>query len=100
MNIYVGNVPSTMTEMQLKTLFKKYGMVFKVYIPKDTNTGLMRGMAFVQMPCINEALEAIRVLDGHEFEGKQLCVKQAYHNASPKKGFISREWRDKAEYKF
>lgn len=59
MDILIENLPQTITETRLKNLFKDYGMVFDVNIPKDKNTGFTKGIAFVKMPCMNEALKAI-----------------------------------------
>ena len=99
MDIFVGNLPLTITEARLKTLFKSYGMVFDVTIPKDKNTGFMRGMAFVKMPCMNEASKAIQGLNGVEIDGKRISVRQAYAKSIYKKPFISKKWREKAEHK-
>ena len=99
MDIFVGNLSSTMTEPRLKALFKSYGMVFDITIPKDKSTGFMRGMAFVKMPCMNEASKAIQGLNGLDLDGKRISVRQAYAKRIYKKPFISKKWQEKAEHK-
>lgn len=89
MDIYVGNLPITVEKEQLEKLFKSYGTVFAINMPKDRNTGSSRGIAFVKMPYMNEALEAIQHLNGTELDGKKISVKRAYDKNSYKKQSIN-----------
>jgi RNA recognition motif-containing protein len=74
--IYVGNLPFDTTEDDLRDLFRQYGEVSKVSLVNDRETGRSRGFGFVEMP-LDQALEAIDALDGHDFGGRNLRVNEA-----------------------
>ncbi|HAI76908.1 MAG TPA: RNA-binding protein [Microscillaceae bacterium] len=78
MNIYVSNIPFTLSEMELKNVFTRYGEVLSVKIIKDKQTGRSRGFGFVEMENEEEGLEAVEKLNGAELNGRELKVKQAY----------------------
>lgn len=74
--IYVGNLPFTTTDAELRELFAEHGEVTSVDVITDRETGRPRGFAFVQMP--DEAADAaIRALDGKEHGGRNLRVNEA-----------------------
>jgi RNA recognition motif-containing protein len=75
--LYVGNIPFTATEDQLRVLFEKHGGVQSVNVITDRETGRPRGFAFVEMADANAAQTAIRALDGTEFGGRNLRVNEA-----------------------
>ena len=77
MNIYVGKLPSSATQEQLKTLFETYGEVASTRVIKDRFTGEARGFGFVEMPSSDEANAAIEALNGSDFEGQTLIVNEA-----------------------
>lgn len=77
MNIYVGKLPRTTTQEQLKTLFEPYGEVASTRVIKDRFTGEARGFGFVEMPNSDEANAAIDALNGANFEGQSLIVNEA-----------------------
>lgn len=77
MSIYVGNLSYEVTEKDLETVFADYGSVKRVYVPKDRETGKMRGFAFVEMSAAAEEDEAIEALDGAEWMGRTLKVNKA-----------------------
>lgn len=74
--IYVGNLPYTATENDIRDLFARYGNVNSVNIVNDRETGRPRGFGFVQMED-KEADAAISALDGQEFGGRTLRVNEA-----------------------
>jgi cold-inducible RNA-binding protein len=74
--IYVGNIPFTTTEAELRDLFGRHGSVESVKVITDRETGRPRGFAFVEMDA-NGAGEAIRALDGTELGGRSLRVNEA-----------------------
>jgi RNA recognition motif-containing protein len=76
MNIYVGNVPLSTTETELRGIFSEYGEVHSVKIITDRETGRSRGFGFVEMS-ENIARKAIAELNGADYEGKQLTVNEA-----------------------
>jgi RNA recognition motif-containing protein len=74
--IYLGNLPLTATEDEVRELFGQHGEVSKVTLLTDPETGHNRGFGFVGMP--TEAAErAIEALDGSEFGGRNLRVNEA-----------------------
>jgi RNA recognition motif-containing protein len=77
MNIYVGNLPYTMTEDKLMDLFVGFGEVSKVNILIDKATGEPRGIGFVEMPTQSEAEAAIKGLNGTSIEGRAIQVSVA-----------------------
>jgi cold-inducible RNA-binding protein len=76
-NIYVGNLPHSATEPQLRTLFESYGVVERVNIITDKETGRPKGFAFVEMTEAAEADKACVGLTGTEMEGRALRVNEA-----------------------
>jgi len=77
MNIYVGNVAFTATENQLSDLFAEYGEVSSVKIITDKFTGRSKGFAFVEMADDAAAAKVIEELNGAEFDGRSMVVKEA-----------------------
>ncbi len=74
--IYVGNLPFSSSEDDVKTLFEECGEVISVTLPIDRETGRPRGFGFVEMDDA-DADKAIRTLDGREFSGRMLRVNEA-----------------------
>jgi len=77
MNIYVGNLPYSTTEEELKNLFAQYGEVVSVVIISDRYTGRSKGFGFVEMAVQREGETAIAELDGFLFHGRNLRVNMA-----------------------
>lgn len=76
-NLYVGNLPHSTTETELRNLFAAHGAVEKVSIVTDRETGRARGFAFVEMTDAGEAEKAIAALDGSELGGRTLKINEA-----------------------
>ena len=75
--IYVGNLPFTVTEDELRNVFTPHGEVQSVAVIMDRETGRPRGFGFVEMGDANEASTAIRALDGTDFGGHNMKVNEA-----------------------
>jgi len=73
--LYVGNVASSTTEDELRTLFAKAGTVERLAIPTDRSTNQPRGFALVEMATADEAQRAITMWDGHTIGAQQINVK-------------------------
>lgn len=73
--LYVGNLPFSATEDQLRDLFSQFGTVESVIIMKDN--GRSRGFGFVEMSADDEANRAAENLDGSEMNGRPLKVNLA-----------------------
>jgi cold-inducible RNA-binding protein len=77
MKLYVGNLPYTTSEEDLRNLFSQYGRVDSVAVITDRETGRSKGFGFVEFSDDNEAKNAISGLSGQEFGGRALTVNEA-----------------------
>lgn len=77
MNIYVGNLPFSASEDEVRDAFAAYGEVTSVALIKDKVTGKPRGFGFVEMANSAEAEKAINELNGKDFKGRSLVVNPA-----------------------
>ena len=75
--IYIGNLPFSSTEDELRTVFERHGRVESVNVITDRDSGRPRGFAFVEMDEASAADDAIRALDGSELGGRSLRVNEA-----------------------
>jgi len=76
--IYVGNLPFSADESEVRTLFEQNERtVTDVKLITDRETGRPRGFGFVEMSNSEEADAAIRELNGYEMGGRQLNVNEA-----------------------
>ena len=78
MNLYVGNLPYSMTEEDLEALFSQYGQVLSTIIIIDRHTGRSKGYGFVEMSTQREGEIAIAELDGYPYMGRHLRVNTAH----------------------
>jgi cold-inducible RNA-binding protein len=76
-NIYVGNLAYSATDHDLRQLFEQYGVVDKVSIITDRDTGRSKGFGFVEMPESTAAKTAIAKLQGTMLAGRALTVNEA-----------------------
>lgn len=74
--IYVGNLPFTANEDDVRELFEDHGDVKEVDLIMDRQTGRPRGFGFVEMPS-EDAEKAIQALNGADMEGRNLTVNEA-----------------------
>ena len=79
--IYVGNLPFSTTDSELRRLFEQHGTVDSVNVITDRETGRPRGFAFVEMSDPQSAAAAIEVLNGREIDGRPLRVNEAQERA-------------------
>ncbi len=75
MRIYVGNLPFTATEDEVRALFSTHGSVDSVNLITDRETGRPRGFGFVEMN--DGAEEAISTLHQSDMGGRSLNVSEA-----------------------
>jgi|SRR5215470_2230453 len=76
-NLYVGNLPHSTTEAELRNIFEAHGAVEKITLVTDRDTGRSRGFGFVEMTNANEADKAIAALNGSELGGRPLTINEA-----------------------
>ncbi|WRH66102.1 MAG: RNA-binding protein [Planktothrix sp. GU0601_MAG3] len=77
MSIYVGNLAYEVNEEDLSSVFAEYGEVKRVQLPKDRETGRVRGFAFVEMETEAQEDKAIEELDGADWMGRTMKVNKA-----------------------
>jgi RNA recognition motif-containing protein len=76
--LYVGNLPFSADEEQVRELFSQKGRtVTEVRLVTDRDTGRPRGFGFVEMGSNEDADGAIRDLNGTDFGGRSLTVNEA-----------------------
>jgi RNA recognition motif-containing protein len=73
--IYVGNLPFSATEDQVRDLFSQHGTVGSVSLITDRETGRPRGFGFVEIDGSVE--QAISALNDHNMDGRNLKVNEA-----------------------
>jgi RNA recognition motif-containing protein len=76
-NIFVGNLAYSATDHDLRQLFEQYGVVDKVSIITDRDTGRSKGFGFVEMTESTAAKTAIAQLQGTMLAGRALTVNEA-----------------------
>lgn len=77
MRIYVGNLPFSTDDNELRKLFEVYGAVETASVITDRETGRSRGFGFVEMANEGEARAAIEAMAEFEQDGRQLTVNEA-----------------------
>lgn len=75
--LYVGNLPWSTTEADLRDLFGRYGGVASAAVITDRETGRSRGFGFVEIEEAEGAERAISELDGSDLGGRSLRVNEA-----------------------
>lgn len=76
-NIYVGNLPYDVSEENLRRAFERFGNVSSVRVISDQSTGQAKGFAFVTMPRMEDAEEAIANLNNQDMNGRRIAVNEA-----------------------
>ena len=76
--LYIGNLPHLTAEHELQTWLEQQGFkVESAQVIKDLETGASRGFAFVELPEVLRASEAVEALNGQKMEGHNLRVSEA-----------------------
>lgn len=76
MKIYVGNLPWSITDLELENLFTPFGSVDSAQVVMDRDSGRSRGFGFVEMAA-HHAATAIAKLNGREIDSRALRVNEA-----------------------
>lgn len=77
MNIFVGSLPWSIEEADLRESFEAYGAVASAKVITDKVTGRSKGFGFVEMPNDDEALKAIEELNGATVQGRTIVVNKS-----------------------
>ncbi|HEY6357780.1 MAG TPA: RNA-binding protein, partial [Vicinamibacterales bacterium] len=75
--LYVGNLPYSTNEDELRELFSRAGGVDTVSVIRDNATGRARGFAFVEMASDADAQKAVTELNGTQLGGRTLAINEA-----------------------
>lgn len=75
--LYVGNLPYSTTDDDLRALFADFGTVESTAVISDRETGRSKGFGFVELSSKEEADKAIEALNGKDHGGRNLVVNEA-----------------------
>jgi len=75
--LFVGGLPYSVTDEQLRDIFAEYGEVTSAQVVMDKFTGRSRGFGFVEMPSDEEASRAISQLHNTQLQGRTVTVNEA-----------------------
>jgi len=71
--LFIGNLPASTSEKDIKTLFSEFGTVRSLKLVTDVFSGQCKGFGFIEMEG-HEARAAIAGLNGRDFNGKPMKV--------------------------
>ncbi len=91
--LYVGSLPYSLTEEELKEFFTAFGVVVSARIITDKMTGKSKGFGFVEMEEEDMANKAIEATHGAELHGRTLIVNIAHPEQKRTGGFAPRQDR-------
>lgn len=86
MRIYIGNLPRTISEDEVRQEFAAFGAVDTVTLIKDKFSGELKGFGFVELPVQAEGEAAIAGLNGKEIKGRKATVNEARPMAENRSG--------------
>ena len=75
--LYVGGLPYSTTDAELKDAFSQAGSVVSAVIIMDKMSGRSKGFGFVEMSSDEEATKAVDMMNGKDFGGRTLTVNEA-----------------------
>ena len=92
MNIYVGQLPYSVTEEELREMFLQYGKVSSLNLIMDSYSGQSKGFGFIEMPNNSEADQAIKGLNKSMLKGREIKVNQSEERRNKKKTFRNKRY--------
>ncbi len=75
--LFVGSLPWSVNDEELKQTFEKHGTVISAKVIEDRDTRRSRGFGFVEMESSSDASNAIRALNDSELNGRNIVVNEA-----------------------
>ena len=75
--LFVGNLPFTMTDADLSTIFSAYGTVTSANVVIDKFSKRSKGFGFVEFETEEDAMKAMEALNNSEQMGRNIAVKEA-----------------------
>lgn len=97
MDIYVGNLPYTTTDADIRELFARFGAIQNIKIVVDRETGRSKGFGFVTLDDQSRVDEAVEALSGQSFNGRPLKINPSEPRPSGG-GFGSGSYSEGAGY--
>lgn len=90
-SIYVGNLPFSATEDDVRAHFEPFGAIHSIKMIADRETGRPRGFGFVEMDQ-EAATAAIQALNGKDMDGRPLRVNEAQERAPRPQQQRNKRW--------
>ena len=75
--LFVGSLPWSVDDEELKETFEKHGTVVSAKVITDRDTRKSRGFGFVEMENSKEASNAISALNDSKLDGRNIVVNEA-----------------------
>ncbi len=75
--LFVGSLPWSVSDEELKQAFEKHGTVVSAKVVTDRDTRRSRGFGFVEMESASDASNAIKALNNSELNGRNIVVNEA-----------------------
>ena len=75
--LFVGSLPWSVSDKDLKETFEKHGPVVSAKVVTDRETSRSRGFGFVEMESSSDANNAIKALNNSELNGRNIVVNEA-----------------------
>ncbi|MCH7517071.1 MAG: RNA-binding protein [Bacteroidetes bacterium] len=75
--LFVGSLPWSVNDEELKETFEKHGSVVSAKVIMDRDTSRSRGFGFVEMESSSDANNAIKALNDSELNGRNIVVNEA-----------------------
>ncbi|CAN4114994.1 unnamed protein product [Withania somnifera] len=94
--VYVSNLDYTLTNSDLHTIFSTFGKVAKVTVVKDRVTRKSRGVGFILFVCREDAITAVRGIDGKVLNGRTLTASIACDNGRAVEFIRKKVYKDKS----
>jgi len=78
--LYIGNLPYTTTEEEIRAILEPYGAIISLNLINDRMTGRFRGFGFVELED-EQATKAMEELDGKDYGDRPLRVNEAHERS-------------------
>ena len=93
MNIFVGNLPASVTSDELRRLFDGYGTIINAIVMRDTATGLPLGYGHVYLVPEQAAYEAIINLQHSRVQDSPIVVRECIYRMRPDRRVSRQPWK-------
>jgi len=90
--LFVGGLSYSATNSQLEELFSQAGKVESVNVITDRYSGQGKGFGFVEMASEEDAQNAIKTLNGTDFNGRKINVSEARPQENRRDNQRSNRW--------